>query len=73
MALYAEKGNKLLGIDEKETRQYQSLGFNIIDLDEKGNKELIAVGDGQTVPLAKYLELEKKYEKLKAEKAKPQK
>lgn len=68
--LYAEKANKTLKIEESEKDAMQKQGFDIVEVDGKGNKTLLAVGHGKTVPYEKYAELEKKVEALEKELAK---
>lgn len=68
--IYAEKANKTLKIEESEKDSMQAQGFDIVEVDGKGNKTILAVGHGKTVPYEKYAELEKKVEALEKELAK---
>ena len=62
---YAEKANKTLKIEESEKTSMQAQGFDIVEVDGKGNKTLVAAGHGKTVPYEKYAALEKELAKLK--------
>lgn len=56
----ALKGNKVYTIGESEKAHYISLGFDIQD--DEGN--VIAYGQGKTIPYEKYAELENAHKKL---------
>ena len=62
--LQAVKGNKVLTIDPQEKKYFITQGFDILE----GGKT-IAHGAGKTVPYAKYEEVVKELEALKAKKA----
>ena len=58
----AVKANKVYTITEAEKQRYIDEGYDICN--DKG--EIIAYGRGKTVPMEKYLELQKELETLKA-------
>lgn len=62
--LYAEKGNKLLSIEDGEKNRYQALGFDIVEIDGK-KKEVLAHGHGKKVDFEAYQKLQKENETLK--------
>lgn len=62
----AVKGNKVYLVDEKNKKDYQDRGFDILDDDGK----VITYGRGKTVPYSDYEALKKENEALKAAAAK---
>jgi len=68
--LEARKANKVLTITEDQEGYYQSIGFDIYTVDDKGKETIKAHGAGKTVPYDKYEKVVKELEKLKAAKAK---
>ena len=58
----ALKDNKVYTIDETQKAHYVALGFDIQD--DEGN--VIAYGQGKTVPYEKYMAVVKELEELKA-------
>lgn len=60
--MQAKKKNKVYTIAEADKARYAKDGFDIYD----DSGALISVGAGKTVPLEKYLALEKKLQELKA-------
>ena len=61
----ALKNNKVYTISEKEKAHYIALGFDIRD--DEGN--VIAHGQGKTVPYEQYADIEEAYKKLEADQA----
>lgn len=62
--LQAVKANKVLTIEPREKKSFQMQGFDIVE-----DGKIIAHGAGKTVPYAKYEEVVKELEALKAKKA----
>lgn len=62
--LQAVKANKVLTIEPREQKSFQMQGFDIVE-----DGKIIAHGAGKTVPYAKYEEVVKELEALKAKKA----
>ncbi|MEY8001199.1 hypothetical protein AB8U03_13540 [Clostridium sp. Mt-5] len=54
--MLAIKENKQLKIDEKDKAYYLTLGYDIADVDEKGNLKILENAPGKTVTYAKYEE-----------------
>lgn len=61
--MQAIKDNAVYRVDDNTKDEYRRRGFDIYD--DKGN--LIAYGVGKTVPIEKYVALEKELKALKAE------
>lgn len=61
--MYAQKGNKVIQVDEYSKAQYLKQGFNIVD--EKG--KIVEYGRGKTISPAEYLKVVEENERLKEE------
>ncbi|AGK95626.1 hypothetical protein [Clostridium pasteurianum] len=75
--MLAVQGNKQIKIEEKDKAYYLTLGYDIADVDEKGNLTITENAPGKTVTYAKYkealdkiVELENQIEALKNPKGK---
>lgn len=61
--MFAEKGNKVYTISEKEKAQYQNDGFDIKD----DTGKLVAYGKGKMVAYEEYKKIEDENKKMKEE------
>lgn len=62
MAMYAQKGNKVIVVDEYSKAQYLNQGYDIVE-----NGKVVAYGKGKVISPAMFLQLQEENEKLKAE------
>ena len=63
--LQAKKGNKYISIQEADKPKYQALGFDIIEVSDKGVEKPVAEGFGKKVSSKKYIASQKENEELK--------